>query len=224
MAEGGLAASVAAASIPTVVAALDGDHAELRAGVLLVALAALHVASVAFRARPIAGPVLRWTTIGVMALAGLSMLAARAVDPFDVVTVPIGVALIATGAIRMGRTPTLGSWPALGPGLAVLLIPALLADWFDPELWRIVALGVAAVAAVVLGAVYRLQALVLLGGAVLLVHALTQLWPWISRLYEAVWWWLWLGLAGALLVVIAATYERQVRLARGAVRTIAALR
>lgn len=224
IAEGGLAASVAVASIPMVVAALDGDLAELRAGILLAALAALHVASVAFRARPIGGPVLRWTTLGVMAIAGLSMLAARAVDPFDIVTVPVGVALIATGAIRMGRTPTSGSWPALGPGLAVLLIPALIADWFDPELWRIVALGLAAVAAVVLGAVHRLQAPVLLGGGVLLVHALTQLWPWISRLYEAVWWWLWLGLAGALLVVIAATYERQARLARGAVRTIAALR
>ena len=224
MAEVGLAASVAVASIPTVAATLEGDRPDLRAGLLLAALAALHVASVAFPVRPIAGPVIRWTTLGVMHLAGLTMLAARAVDPFDVVTVPIGVAMIAAAAIRMGRTPTLGSWSALGPGLAVLLIPALLADWFDPELWRIVALGLAAVATVVLGAVYRLQAPILLGGVVLLVHALTQLWPWISMLYEAVWWWLWLGLAGALLVVIAATYERQVRLARGAVRTIAALR
>jgi hypothetical protein len=223
-AEWSLAASVALMSVPTLAAVLDGDLAELRAGLLFSALAAVHVAAVAVRARPIAGPVVGWTAVGVMALAGSSVLAAGAVDPFDLVTVPIGTALLAAGAIRMRRTPTLGSWPALAPGLVVLLVPALIADWSDPELWRIVALGVVAVAAVVVGVVFRLQAPVLLGGAVVLVHALTQLWPWISRLYEAVWWWLWLGLAGALLVVIAATYERQVRLARGAVRTIAALR
>ena len=85
-------------------------------------------------------------------------------------------------------------------------------------------LGVVAVTAVVIGAVRRLQAPLLLGGAVLLAHAIVQLWPWITQLYEAVWWWLWLGVAGVLLVALAATYERQLRLARGVARTIAALR
>ena len=103
-------------------------------------------------------------------------------------------------------------------------MPALLADWTDPDLWRLVALGIAAVVTVVAGAVLRLQAPLVLGGAVLLVHAVAQLWPWISWLYEAVWWWLWLGVAGALLVALAATYERQLRLARGVVRMIAGLR
>lgn len=85
-------------------------------------------------------------------------------------------------------------------------------------------LGIVAVVVLVVGAVRRLQAPLLLGGAVLLVHALVQLWPWITDLYEAVWWWLWLGIAGVLLVVLAATYERQLRLARGTIRSIAALR
>ena len=52
-----------------------------------------------------------------------------------------------------------------------------------------------------IGAVRRLQAPLLLGGGVLLAHAIVQLWPWITQLYEAVWWWLWLGVAGVLLVV-----------------------
>ena len=75
-----------------------------------------------------------------------------------------------------------------------------------------------------IGAVRRLQAPLLLGGGVLLAHAIVQLWPWITQLYEAVWWWLWLGVAGVLLVALAATYERQLRLARGVARTIAGLR
>lgn len=224
IAEWGLAASVALASIPTLATVLDGRAAELRAALLFVALAVVHVASVSFRTRPIAGPVTRWTSLGVMGVGGSSVLAAGAVDPFDLVTVPIGAALLGAGAIRMARTPTLRSWPALGPGLAVLLIPALIADWTDPQLWRIVALGIAAVVAVVVGVVLRLQAPLLLGGGVLLVHALTQLWPWISRLYQADFWWVWLALAGALLVAIAATYERQVRLARRTLQTIASLR
>jgi uncharacterized membrane protein len=124
----------------------------------------------------------------------------------------------------MRRSPELGSWSALGPGLAVLLVPGLVADFTDPELWRNVALGVVSALAVVVGAVRRLQAPLLLGGGVLLVHAIAQLWPWIRLLYEAVWWWLWLGIAGVMLVVLAATYERQLRLARGVVRSIAELR
>jgi uncharacterized membrane protein len=124
----------------------------------------------------------------------------------------------------MRQDPARRSWPALGPGLAVILVPALIADWTDPVLWRLVALGTVATAVVVVGAAMRLQAPFVLGGSVLLVHAIVQLWPWINRLYEAVWWGLWLGVAGALLVAIAATYERQLRLARGVVRTIAALR
>ncbi|MDQ0892543.1 SCO7613 C-terminal domain-containing membrane protein [Agromyces ramosus] len=219
-----LAASVALATIPTVLAIVAGDQPTLRAAVLFPLLAAVHVAASATTARPVGGPMLGWTSLGALVLGGLAALVSGDVDPFDIVTVSVGGALIGAGAFRMRRSPELGSWPALGPGLAVLLLPALLADFTDPEVWRNVALGIAAVTAVVVGAMHRLQAPLLLGGAVLLVHAIVQLWPWITELYEAVWWWLWLGIAGVLLVVLAATYERQLRLARGTVRSIAALR
>jgi uncharacterized membrane protein len=124
----------------------------------------------------------------------------------------------------MHRVPALDSWSALGLGLAVLLLPALVADFTDPQPWRAVALGVVSATVVLVGAVQRLQAPLLFGGAVLLVHALAHLWPWLTMLYAAVWWWLWLGVAGVVLVALAATYERQLRLARGVVRSIASLR
>jgi hypothetical protein len=219
-----LAASVALAAVPTVLAIVSGEHATLRAAVLFPLLALAHVLGSATTSRPIAGPVFGWATLGVLVLGGLTVLVSGEVDPFDIVTASAGVALIGAGAFRMRRSPALGSWPALGVGLAVLLVPALVADFTDPELWRNVALGVVAAVLVVIGAVRRLQAPLLLGGGVLLVHAIAQLWPWIRLLYEAVWWWLWLGVAGVLLVVLAATYERQLRLARGTIRSIAALR
>jgi hypothetical protein len=224
VAEALLAASVALAAVPTVLAILSGEQPTLRAAVLFPLLAAAHVFGSAITARPAAGPVFGWATLAVLVLGGLAVLVPGDVDPFDIVTASVGVALIGAGAFRMRRPPELGSWSALGPGLAVLLVPALVADFTDPELWRNVALGVVSALAVVVGAVRRLQAPLLLGGGVLLVHAIAQLWPWITLLYEAVWWWLWLGIAGVLLVVLAATYERQLRLARGVVRTIAELR
>jgi hypothetical protein len=223
-AEPALAASVVAAVIPTALAIAEGVHANLRTALLLSLLGALHVLGTTTVRRPFAGPVLSWTSLAGAAAVGGLALGIGAVDPFDLVTVPIGVALVIAGAVRLRRSSDVGSWQALGPGLSVLMIPALIADWTDPVLWRLVALGVVAVAAVVAGAMLRLQAPFVLGGAVLLVHAIGQLWPWISLLYEAVWWWLWLGIAGALLIAIAATYERQLRLARGAFRTISSLR
>lgn len=219
-----IAVSVAAVSIPTLLSIVAGDAATLRAAVLFPALALAHVAAVFGRWRPFAGPIVAWTTLGTLVLGGIAVLISREVEPFDLVTASIGAALLGAGAVRMRRDPQLGSWPALGLGLAVLLLPALAADFVEPELWRLIALGVVSALIVVIGAVRRLQAPLLVGGAVLLVHAVAQLWPWITWVYEAVWWWLWLGVAGVALVALAATYERQLRLARNVVRSIAELR
>lgn len=224
LAEALLAASVALAAVPTVVAIISGDQPTLRAAVLFPLLALAHIAATATTARPIAGPTFSWATIAVLAFGGTAVLVPGEVDPFDLVTASVGVALIGAGWFRMRRSPEVGSWPTLGLGLAVLLIPPLIADFTDPELWRNVTLGIVAAFVVLVGAIRRLQAPLLLGGGVLLVHAIVQLWPWITALYEAVWWWLWLGIAGVLFVVLAATYERQLRLARGTIRSIASLR
>jgi hypothetical protein len=221
-----LAASVTLAAVPTLLAIITGEQQTVRAALLFPLFALAHILGSATTVRPLAGPTFAWATLGVLVLGGLAVLVSGEVDPFDIVTASVGVALIGAGAFRMHRAPSLGSWPALGIGLAVLLLPALVADFTDPHppLWRIVALGVVSATVVLVGATRRLQAPLLFGGVVLLIHALAQLWPWITQLYEAVWWWLWLGIAGVVLVALAATYERQLRLARGVVRSIAALR
>ena len=170
-----LAASVTLAAVPTLIAIVFGVQSDLRAIALFPALAAIHIAGGATTARPIAGPIFAWTTRGALVVGGAIALANGNVDPFDIVTASAGVAFIGWGALSMRRSPALGSWPALGPGLAVLLVPPLIADFTDPELWRIVTLGLVSAAAVLIGAVRRLQAPLLFGGAVLLVHAIAQL-------------------------------------------------
>ena len=85
-------------------------------------------------------------------------------------------------------------------------------------------LGIVAIGLVVIGAVWRLQAPLVLGSAVLLVHAVAQLWPWISDLYAAVEWWVWLGIGGALLIYLGARYERRMRALRVAFTAVTSLR
>jgi hypothetical protein len=158
------------------------------------------------------------------AIFGLGALVLAGVTPVELVTVPPALGLVALGARRLHRSPDARTWPALGPGLALLTVPSLLYDFGTTALWRVVALGVLALALVVVGAVRRLQAPLVLGSTVLLIHGVAQLWPWISTAYEYVPWWLWLGIGGALLIYLAARYEHNVRLLRSSFTAVTSLR
>ena len=74
-----------------------------------------------------------------------------------------------------------------------------------------------------IGAIWRLQAPLVLGSAVLIVHAAAQFWPWVSNLYTvpvvAV-----AGIGGALLIFIAARYERRMQQLRAAFTAVTSLR
>ncbi|MFC8680709.1 SCO7613 C-terminal domain-containing membrane protein [Microbacterium ureisolvens] len=147
------------------------------------------------------------------------------VTPVELVTVPAALAGLAYGARTLALRPESRTWPALGPWLGLLLLPSLAYDFFgEAELWRIVALGVVAVGLVIVGAARKLQAPLVLGSAVVLVHGVAQLWPWISTSYVAVPWWLWLGIGGAVLIFIAARYERRVKQLRAAITAVTSLR
>jgi hypothetical protein len=157
-----------------------------------------------------AGRLVAWVTLAGAAVTVVAGWARDVPDPVELVTVPLALALIASGLLHLDRTPAARSWRALAPGLLVLLLPSLFLDLTFSPLWRVVGLGVLAIAVLILGTVRRLQAPFLIGASVLLVHALAQLWPWISLAYGAVPWWLWLGIGGVLLIVLAARYEQRI--------------
>lgn len=146
------------------------------------------------------------------------------VRPVELLTAPIAVGLLVAGLTVLRRNPAARSWPSLGPGLAVLTIPSLLHDFGSTELWRTVALGLVGVALIVWGATRKLQAPLVLGALVTGVHGLAQLWPWIRALYSATEWWLWAGIAGVLLIVLAIRYEKQKVAMRKAFLAITSLR
>jgi hypothetical protein len=170
------------------------------------------------------GRLVAWVAIGgavVMVLAGWTR---DVPDPVEVVSVPVALALVAAGLLHLDRAPAARSWLTLGPGLAVLLLPSLFLDLTYSPLWRVVGLGLLAIAVLLLGTVRKLQAPFLIGAVVLLVHGVAQLWPWISLAYGAVPWWLWLGVGGVLLIVLAARYEQRIQNLKSVALRISSLR
>ena len=163
--------------------------------------------------------------VGVAALCAGALGLTGAIDPVELVSVPLALAALAIGTLHLDATRSARSWPWLGPGFAVLLGASLLAiDGAGEPLWRAIAIGVAAASVFAGGLWRRLQAPFVLGGAALLIHLLVQSWPLLEQVGRAVEWWLWLGLAGVIVIVLAARYERRLQNVRDAATRIAQLR
>ena len=155
---------------------------------------------------------------GLLGLTGI-------VDPVELVSLPLAACLLAIGAIRLSDEPAARSWPWLGPGLAVLLVPSLLAiDTAGEPLWRAVALGVVAATTFLLALRLKLQAPFVIGGIVLLMHLLVQSWPLLELVGDSVEWWVWLGLAGIAVIALGARYERRLQNVRDVAVRISHLR
>lgn len=214
--------------IAALAATADAAGGSVRAIAVIVALSVAHV--LLFWLPPAA--LAAWMPTLALGLAGataLYYLAAFVIGvsgalPFEWATAPIALAWTASSVIRLRRSPATRSWSALGGGLALLLLPSLLADYTDSPLWRVVGLGVVGIAVLLIGLVTRLQAPFVLGGAVVLLHGLAQLWPWLSSLYDPTAWWLWFGIGGILLIVVAARYEKRVQNVKDVVAMVGALR
>jgi hypothetical protein len=121
--------------------------------------------------------------------------------------VPLGLVALGLGWLRVRSEPETRSFAAYAPGLSMLLLPSLLASFDDSTLTRPLLLGAAALVVLLVGARARLQAPLVIGGAVLAVDALQLLAPYAATLPR----WLTLGAAGLLLVGVGATYEQRRR-------------
>ncbi|WP_190344724.1 SCO7613 C-terminal domain-containing membrane protein [Streptomyces venezuelae] len=141
-------------------------------------------------------------------------LVASGVQVPEAYTLPVTVPALAVGLLRRRRDPQASSWAAYGPGLAATLLPSLVAAWGDAHWLRPLLLGVAALAVTLAGAHRRLQAPLLLGGAVLALDALHELMPYVVQVADALPRWLPPALAGVLLLAVGATYEKRLRDAR----------
>ncbi|MFI1225198.1 MULTISPECIES: SCO7613 C-terminal domain-containing membrane protein [unclassified Streptomyces] len=164
--------------------------------------------------RPERRPVAGYLAAALFVLATWVRLAASEVSFPEAYTLPVTVPALVVGFLRRRKDPEASSWTAYGPGLAATLVPSLAVAWTDPGWHRPLLLGVAALVITLLGARYRLQALLLLGGAVLALDGLHELAPYVVQVAGALPRWLPPALAGLLLLVVGATYEQRLRDAR----------
>ncbi|MFE5962494.1 SCO7613 C-terminal domain-containing membrane protein [Streptomyces rubiginosohelvolus] len=181
---------------------------------LALVLALCGVLAAGAAVRPERRPVAGYLAAALFVLATWVRLAASEVSFPEAYTLPVTVPALVVGFLRRRKDPEASSWTAYGPGLAATLLPSLAVAWTDPDWQRPLLLGVAALVITLLGARYRLQALLLLGGAVLALDGLHELAPYVVQVAGALPRWLPPALAGLLLLVVGATYEQRLRDAR----------
>ncbi|MER6257377.1 hypothetical protein ABT224_39260 [Streptomyces sp. NPDC001584] len=184
-----------------------------RAGTLALVLALAGVVCAGAAVRP-DRRVLGWAAGALFAAATWVRLAEAGVSAPEAYTLPVTVPALVVGLLRRRRDPQASSWTAYGPGLTATLVPSLLAAWGDPGWMRPLLLGAAALVVTLLGARGRLQAPLLLGGAVLAAVAVHELAPYVVQVAGALPRWVPPALAGLLLLAVGATYERRLRDAR----------
>ncbi|WP_433548527.1 SCO7613 C-terminal domain-containing membrane protein [Streptomyces sp. CA-294286] len=155
-----------------------------------------------------------WAAAVLFLLAAWVRLAVWQVAEPEAYTLPVTVLALAAGHLRRRSAPGTSSWTAYGAGLAVTLLPSLVAVWADPYWPRPLLLGCASLGITLLGARYRLGAPLLLGSAVLALVALHELAPYVVQVVGVLPRWLPPALAGLLLLAVGATYERRLHDAR----------
>jgi hypothetical protein len=150
-----------------------------------------------------------WTGAATALAATWAWLSVANVTLLEAYTLPAAAIALAAGWITRRRRPHPSSWPTLGPGLAVALLPSLaVAVGGAGGAARPLLLTGGALLVVLAGARARLQAPLVLGGVTLLALGLDALAPVAAQLPR----WVTIGAAGLLLLWLGATAER--RLAR----------
>ncbi|ORT59903.1 hypothetical protein [Streptomyces sp. CB03238] len=204
--------------------ALAVGFASARPAVLALVLALCGVVAAATAVRPERRPAAGYAATALFVAATWVRLAASGVSTPEAYTLPVTVPALVVGVLRRRRDPAASSWTAYGPGLAATLVPSLVAAWGDTDWPRPLLLGVAALAATLVGARLRLQAPLLLGGTVLALVALHELAPYVVQAVGALPRWLPPALAGLLLLGMGATYEQRLRDARRLRETVGRMR
>ncbi|MFF8935824.1 SCO7613 C-terminal domain-containing membrane protein [Streptomyces paradoxus] len=175
---------------------------------LVLALCGVIAAGTALRdgRRPVG-----YAATALFVLAAWVRLAAWDVGTPEAYTLPVTVPALLVGALRRRRDPQVSSWTAYGAGLAVTLLPSLVAAWADPYWTRPLLLGGAALLLTLLGARHHLQAPLVLGGSALALVTLHELAPYVVQVTGALPRWAPPALAGLLLLALGATYEQRIR-------------
>ncbi len=223
-----LVPALAAAAIPSVLAAAPGALGWLR--VVVVFAVAGAAAAAAQRTLLTAGAGRRGLRVAPVvgaAIAAFASLvaAARLHDvPGDVPLVALGALASVLGVQWLAARPGGGTWPALVAGATGMLVVPTVVSLGDAAAWRPLYLVLVGVASVAAGAVLRWQAPFVIGAGVLVVVIASYAGPWAGQVLSATGSWPLLAAGGAILLALGITYERRLAQAKEAARFVAAMR
>src|SRR4051794_434240 len=202
-------AATTAVGALALVEATGGQGADVTAGTTavfadLVALVALAATATLSRAR------LAWTagavaavSVVVASIASDVALSLRGTDLVEAYVAVPAVFFAALGAVAMLRLPSASSW-LLAPSIAIVLLPSL-ALALHGDTGRQVLVIAAGLLLVLLGAQWRLACPLAAGAIAMTLVVLRVLGPEVAQLPR----WVSLGVAGALLIGVGATWEKR---------------
>lgn len=121
--------------------------------------------------------------------------------------------LILTGAIfylnAMGIMQVqkdISSWRACWLPAFCLIVPSFILSHASGPLVRVIYVMTVCIVLIVSGSVSRLKAPLIIGGAGLIIHVLASTWNYVV-MFSQTYWWAWLILAGAVLILVSARAE-----------------
>jgi hypothetical protein len=140
-------------------------------------------------------------------------------------SLPLGVFLLGAGILAMRgvaetavpAVPTANSWPIghrgswrlLGPGITTVLLASILSTGTDPRTERAIFVIAFALVAILLGSQLKLAAPFFLGIIALPIENIVVFAVQLGREIQSVPWWITLAIVGAVLLIIAVSYERR---------------
>jgi len=179
-------------------------------GQAAVQLAVVGVAAGAY-ALVAARPLVAVGAVADLVLAGWIAVGGAGIETPEAYTLPAAVGLLVVSGPRLrARGP---SWAAEGAAAGVALVPSTLLVVSEPTVLRLLLVLAAALALVVVGTLAHRQAPFVLGAGALALIAVTRLGRYAPLLPTGAL----LAVAGLLLLVLGATYERRLQQAREAV-------
>jgi hypothetical protein len=154
---------------------------------------------------------LSWPGGFLLALASWVRLWDLGVRAPEAYTLPSAAVLLAVGLLHLHRNRDASTMTALGPALSLALVPSLLWTLTEPPGLRALLLGLGCLLLVLVGVRFGWTAPVALGATVGAVLVLRLAAPYIGSTVPR---WVLIGGAGAVLLVVGATWERRLQEAR----------
>ena len=139
-----------------------------------------------------------------LAAASWVRLAGDDVSVIEAYTLPSAIALLVVGTVKMYRTDA-SSFVALTPGLSLAVVPSLLVALSEPTSGRALAVGLAGVVLVLIGAAERWAAPMVFGGGAAGLLLVVNLAPYAQALPR----WVLFAVVGATLLYLGVTWERR---------------